>query len=92
MSPIQELVDKLRTDCQSLSIVADLGKKGKLNRFSEESKRTIQKLGKIELCELGNTHLRDYFIAHVVYALCPRWNRKERLKLNLRLCLSRSVP
>ena len=41
---------------------------------------------------LKNTHLRDYFIAHVVYALCPRRMRQERLKLNLRLCLSRSLP
>ena len=43
MSKIQQLVDKLRTEYQTDSIVADVGKKGKFNRFSEESKRTIQK-------------------------------------------------
>ena len=46
------LVDKLRSEYQTESIVADLGKGRKFNRFSEESKGTIQRLGNIELCEL----------------------------------------
>ena len=38
MTKIQELVDKLRSEYQAESIVADLGKKGKINRFSAASK------------------------------------------------------
>ena len=42
MSQIQDSVDKLRTEYQTESIIADLEKKGKFNRFSEESKLTIR--------------------------------------------------
>ena len=52
MTKIQELMDKLRSEYQTELIVADLGKKGNLNTFSEESERTNQKLGSIELFEL----------------------------------------
>ena len=54
MTQIQELVDKLRSEYQTESVVAHLRKKGKLNRFSEEPKRTILRLGNIELYELGD--------------------------------------
>ena len=53
MTQIQELVDKLRSEYQTESVVAHLRKKGRLNRFSGESKRTIQRLGNIELYEFG---------------------------------------
>ena len=54
MTEIQELVDKLRSEYQTESVRRrDLSKKGNFNRFSEESKRTIQTLGNIELYELG---------------------------------------
>ena len=53
MTQIQELVDKLRTEYQTEWSMADLGKKGKSNKFSEESRRTLQKLGNIDLYELG---------------------------------------
>ena len=53
MSEIQELVVKMRTGYQIESIVADLGKKGKFNRFSEASKRTVRELGNVALYELG---------------------------------------
>ena len=43
----------LTTGYQTESIMADLEKKGKSNRFSEASKRSIRELGNIELCELG---------------------------------------
>ena len=96
MSNIQELVDMLRTGYQTESVINDLGKTGKFNTFSEatSTSRELYELGDFQNRSmpsvLKNTNLRDYFIAHVVYALCPRGNRKERFKLNLRLCLSRS--
>ena len=50
-------------------VIVDLSKTGAFNTFSEESKKTIQKLGKIELLELAEVsvlarktvilHLRD---------------------------------
>ena len=53
MTQIEELVDKLRIEYQTESIIADLGKKGKSNKLSDESRRTLQKIGNIELYELG---------------------------------------
>ena len=43
MVKIQELVDKLRSEHQTESVIGDLSKKGKFNRFSEESEKTIQR-------------------------------------------------
>ena len=42
LSKIQEVADKLRTGHQTESIIGDLVKKGKFNRFSKESKRTAR--------------------------------------------------
>ena len=101
MSQIHEVGDKLRTGYQTESIINDLEKKGTSNMFSEASRRTIKELGNVELYELGemsktvqcatcaeDIHKKDYFIAHPVYAKCLRQNREERLKLDLRSCLS----
>ena len=53
MTKIQELVDKFRAGYHTGSIIAEFRKRRKSNRFSEESSRTIQELGNIELYELG---------------------------------------
>ena len=52
-SKSQELVEKLRTGYQTESIMADVEKKGKFNRFSEASKSTVRESGNIELYDLG---------------------------------------
>ena len=48
----RELVNWLRTENRTESFIADWSKTGEFNRFSEESKKTIERLGKIELYEL----------------------------------------
>ena len=53
MTNIQELVDKLRSEYQTESVISDLWEKRKINKFSEELKRTIQRLGNIVLYKLG---------------------------------------
>ena len=77
MSEIQELVGKLRTEHQTESIIADLDKKGKFNRFSEASKLTIRELGSIGVYELGEISKTVQCQACLKYALeglhcCPR--------------------
>ena len=78
MTQIEELVDKLRIEYQTESIIADLVKKGKSNKLSDESRRTLQKIGNIDLYELGK---------------CPRpfnverRNREKELQFNLRVFL-----
>ena len=53
LTKIQDLVHTLRIQSRTQSVTADLSKTGELNTFSEESQKTFQKLGKIELFELG---------------------------------------
>ena len=53
MTKIQELVDKVTTEYRTESVITDLSKTGDFNRFSDESKKTIQNLRKIALFELG---------------------------------------
>ena len=52
-SMIQNLAHTLRTQSRTESMITDLQKTDVFNTFSEESKRTIQSLGEIELFELG---------------------------------------
>ena len=52
MTKIQEKVVKLRTEHRTESVIPDLSKTGEFNRFSEESKKTVEKSGKIDLFEL----------------------------------------
>ena len=49
---IQDLVHTFRTQSRTESVIADLSETGEFNTFSEESQKTIPKLGKIELFEL----------------------------------------
>ena len=55
MTKTQNVVDKLRSDHQTESIVADLGKKGNFLTSSakNQSERTNGDAGNIDLCELG---------------------------------------
>ena len=55
MTEIQKLVDYLRSGYHTESIIPGLGKTGQSTGFSEESSRTIQEMGNVELCELGET-------------------------------------
>ena len=73
LSKIQEVADKLRTGHQTESIIGDLGKKGKFNRFSEESNvhfenREIlnctnwERFPRAFIAKRAyNTHQKDYF-------------------------------
>ena len=53
MTKIRGLVNKLRTEYRTESVITDLNKTGEFNKLSEESKMTVQRLGKIELYGLG---------------------------------------
>ena len=53
MTEIRDLVNTLRTACPTESVIADLSNPGQFNRFRDESKKTIHKVGKFELFELG---------------------------------------
>ena len=82
MTKIQELVDKLRPEYRAESVVADMRKEGLFNRFSEKSKRTIQRLGNIEWHELEKitkTQACSQY-PHVEYASCPRRNSDAESK------------
>ena len=77
MTQIQDLLDKLRSEYQTESVIADLSKKGKFNRFSEDPKKTIQRLGNIELYELGEVSkmtqcapCSKYWPAGLLYCTC----------------------
>ena len=61
---IQNLAHTLRTQSRTESVISDLEKTDVFNTVSEEAKRTIQGLGKIELFELQ----KDYCIALAVNA------------------------
>ena len=92
MTQIQELVDKLRSEYQTESIVADLGKKGNFNRFSAASKRIIFNLGTIELYELGEMSKKTqcqscskYSVEGLLYCSCgvclmPSLEQKRKIK------------
>ena len=42
MTKIQKMVDKLRTEYRTESVIADFSKTGQFNRFSEESKKDFK--------------------------------------------------
>ena len=50
MTEMQNLVDKLQDGCRDKSIIKDLKQEGVSNVFSEESKRKLKEMDKIELC------------------------------------------
>ena len=50
MTEMQNLVDKLQDGCRDKSIIKDLKQGGVSNVFSEESKRKLKEMDKIELC------------------------------------------
>ena len=53
MIKIRDFMKTLRTEYRRESVIADLSKTGELNTFSEESKKTINNFGQMELLELG---------------------------------------
>ena len=53
MTKIRELVKALRTEYRTESAMADSSETGEFNRFSEDSQKTVPKLGNIDLFELG---------------------------------------
>ena len=77
-----------RTEYRTESVIADLSKTGVFDTFSEESKNTVQKLGKIELFELGDVSRKVHCLSCVKYwpEDCYRKNRSARQRNNSRSC------
>ena len=50
---MQDLVHALGTQPRTESVIAALNKTGEFNAFSDESTKTNQKMGKIDMFELG---------------------------------------
>ena len=65
MTKIRDLVKTLRMEYRTEFVIADLGKTGKLNRFSEESKKTIHKIGKDKMVSIGKG-----FQENIVLIMC----------------------
>ena len=59
VTKIQDLVYTLKTQYRTEYVIADLSKTGVFNTFSEEPKKTFQKLGKIEVFELGDVFFEN---------------------------------
>ena len=89
---IQDLVKTPRKEYRTESVIADLSKTGEFNRFSEESKKTVQILGKIELFDLGEvskniqcSSCAKYWPEGLLYCICriclmPSTEQKRKIK------------
>ena len=96
----QDLVDKLRTEYRTESVIADWGRQEN-STDSTRNPRQLRKFGNIELFELGETSKTiqcqtclKYSLEGLIYCscgVCRRQNREKELELNLNLCLPRDV-
>ena len=97
VTKIQDLVHTLKTQYRTESVIADLSKTGVFNTFSEEPKKTFQKLGKIELFELGDVFTKIqcpacamYWPGGLLYGTCgicfrPSKEQKRKIKDHLEI-------
>ena len=85
MTKIRELVRTLRTEYRTESVIADLSRTGEFHRFGEESKKTLPRLGKIELFELGGVS------KNIQFPSCANYRPEGLLYFTCGICLMLST-